>query len=195
MLLVAGALIAGPVAFAVGLVTAREKALDVKLSRTVELASSEIVGKVGYADGTSVAAQAPVRVWSVAQAAFVHQTTTGADGAYRLPALEQGTYQLVFADRVRVELHITEAKSARPAVLDVVIPHGRAVFADMPTEQQAAILTALAVPAAVEEAGLLAAETGSGLLPAVAIGAGSITAVAAVAGPVSGTDRREVNSP
>jgi hypothetical protein len=195
----AGILVAGPLAVTVGLTAAREKALDPQVSRTVELASSEITGKVGYPDGRSVAAQAPVRVWSVLEAAFVQQTVTGKDGTYHLPALAKGTYQLVFADRVRVELHVTDGIGLKPAVLDVVIPHGKAVFADVPIERKAAVLTALSAPALVEPIGAVpaepAADVGLGLLPTVAIGAGGITAVAAVANLGGSSGRREVNSP
>ena len=200
MLLSAGILIAGPLAVTVGLTAARENALSPQVSRSVELASSEITGKVGYPDGRSVAAQAPVRVWSVLEAAFVQQTVTGKDGTYRLPALAKGTYQLVFADRVRVELHVTDAKGLKPAVLDVVIPHGKAVFADVPIQQKAAVLTALSAPAAVQPVGAEKAQpqadTGLGLLPTVAIGAGGITAVAALVDwHEDRGGRREVNSP
>ena len=199
ILLSAGILIAGPVALSVGLEAAREKAPDPKVSRTVELASAELTGKVGYPDGRSVAAHAPVRVWSVLEAAFVQQTVTGRDGSYRLPALAAGTYQIVFADRVRVELRVTDHKGLKPAILDVVIPHGRAVFAQMPVEQKAAVLTALSVPAAVEPIGAEKteppADTSGGLLPTVAIGAGAITAVAAVADMDEDGARRKVNSP
>lgn len=200
MLFSAGILIAGPVALTVGLEAARGKAPDPQVSRTVELASAELTGKVSYPDGRSVAAHAPVRVWSVLEAAFVQQTVTGRDGAYRLPALAAGTYQIVFADRVRVELRVTDHKGLKPAVLDVVIPHGKAVFAQMPAEQKAVVLTALSVPAVAEPIGAETteppADRSGGLLPTIAIGAGAITAVAAVADlDDDGGGRRKVNSP
>jgi len=197
LLVLTGMLVAGPLALAIGLAAAREKALEPKVSGVVELASAEIAGTVRYPDGRTVVALAPVRVWSAARKAFVQETQTGKDGAYRLPALPQGDYQLVFADRVRVRLHVTAAASPKPAKLDVVIPHGQAVFAQMPIEQKAAVLTALAAPAAAEGAEPEQATGGkSGLLPALAIGTGGIMAVAALSDwGDEDHDRRRVNSP
>ncbi len=195
ILVMTGVLIAGPLALAIGLAAAHEKAMEPKVSGTVELASAEIAGKVRYPDGRTAVAKAPVRVWSVARKAFVQETTTGRDGGYRLTALQPGDYQLVVADRVRVKLHVTSAGGPKVASLDVVIPHGQAVFAQMPIDQKAAVLTALATPAAAEGVEPEEAGGGSGLLPTLAIGAGGITAVAAVSEWHDNGHRRRVNSP
>jgi len=187
MLVVVGTLVAG-------LVSAREQVLNTPVSGKVEVASVEITGRVTYPNGRSPVAQAPVRVWSVAEAKFVYNGVTSQDGTYRLPALEPGRYQLVFADRVRVELLVTEGKAAGAASVDVLIPRGRAVFAQMPIEQKAAILTALSAPAAGDEP---AAAEGSGLLKTVVIGGATLTAVGVLADSQDWFegDRRGVNSP
>ncbi len=196
MLVVTGMLIAGPLALAIGLATAHERTLEPKVTGTVQVASVDIAGKVRYPDGLTAVAQAPVRVWSAARREFVQEATTGRDGAYRLTALEPGDYQLVFADRVRVKLHVTAGNGAKVASLDVVIPHGQAMFAQMPVDQKAAVLTALVTPAATDTGQEPEEGSSSGLLPTLAIGAGGVTAVAVIAD--WGDDdngRRRVNSP
>jgi len=195
MLVVTGMLVAGPLALAIGLATARENALEPKVSGTVELVSAPIAGTVRYPDGRTAVAQAPVRVWSASSKAFVRETTTARDGSYRLAALKPGDYQLIVADRVRVKLHVTAPGGPKVASLDVVIPHGQAIFAQMPIEQKAAVLTALAAPAAGEGQEPEEAGGSSGLLPTLAIGAGGVTAVAALVDWDNNHDRRRVNSP
>lgn len=195
LLVLTGMLIAGPLALAIGLATARERTLEPKVRGTVQVASVAITGKVCYPDGHTAVPQAPVRVWSAVRKAFVQETTTGKDGVYRLKALQPGDYQLTFADRVRVKLHVTAGKAAKASSLDVVIPHGQAMFAQMPVDQKAAVLTALAVPAAAEGGEEPEGGSGSGLLPTLAIGAGGVTAVAVVSDWGDDDHRRRVNSP
>jgi hypothetical protein len=195
MLALAAMFIAGPLALALGLASAGRTAPEPKVSGVAELAAVQVTGRVEYPDGRTAVALAPVRVWNSSRAAFVHETVTGKDGTYSLPPLDPGTYQLIFADRVRVKAHVTAAGSPGAATLDVVIPHGQAVFAEMPIDEKASVLSALAAPAAPAAASGLAASA-SGLLPTVAIGAGGVTAVGAVAEYYEDHyGRRRVDSP
>lgn len=199
LLVMAGMLIGGPLALAIGLSTARERTLAPKVSGVVAVAPATIAGKVRYPDGLSAVANAPVSVWSDSAKAFVQQTRTGKDGAYSLSPLPPGNYLVIFADRVSVRLHVSGPAGGKAVSLDVVIPHGQAAFAQMPPEQQALVLSVMAVPAQQPQgAQPEGVGSGSGLLPTLAIGAGGITAVAAIA-EWSESDshhhRRRVNSP
>jgi hypothetical protein len=132
-----------------------------------------------------VPAGAPVRVWDVKEVRFVQQSETGEGGAYRLPALAPGSYQAVFADRLRVPVVVSEAEGEEPAVFNVVIPRGTAAFARMPIEQKAVILSVMTEKWAGGDLSEQTAEADDddedqilvGLLPAIiGIGAGSCCA-------------------
>ena len=146
-------------------------------TQLLELPPAALTGKVTYPDGQAVPAGAVVRVWSTDKACFVLETRVGERGTYRLPALDPGAYQIVFADRVRVPAVVAEERGDRPTVFHVVIPHGVAAFAHMPIEQKAVVLSALgAVPGDEDDD-----DDDSGLLPVVLIGGGALTGVAILA--------------
>ena len=89
------------------------------------LKPAPLKGKVVFSDRTTPAAKVPVRVWSVEHKKLVHETTTDAAGAYTLPKLREGRYILVYADRVRVDLVVDQAKGRDALPLNIIVPRGR----------------------------------------------------------------------
>jgi hypothetical protein len=127
--------------------------------QTATFEPAEIVGKVLYPDGKTAARDVRVRVWNTETKEFLYTTKTDEDGMYSLPALEAGSYFLLFADRARVTLRIAvpqecpdgeaEQSDTVPAEgvaiqrLDVVVPRGTAAFAQFDSAQQSAVLAIL----------------------------------------------------
>ena len=168
------------VAPAIRSAVAEEKGLQLDYGRLVEANAGLLSGRVIYPDGITPAAKVPVRVWSVKAKKFVREVTTDEKGRYSLRELAVGRYFIVFGDRVRVDVRV--AKDARRGVktLDVVIPHGQVIFAQMAQERRAAVLTLLGAGEGSE--GAKGAAKGGGLLKTVIIGAGgAATAVGIVA--------------
>ena len=149
----------------------------------VVVKTQELEGTVSYPDGRTFAREVPVRVWSIQDEDFIHETATDGKGAYKLPDLAPGRYLVCFADRVVVEVRVDEAAEPATSQLDVVIPHGKGVFAQMVPAQKAMALMALG--AMGEDAGWEAdggGGWGSPLLRTVLFGAGgAATAVAFLA--------------
>ena len=65
-----------------------------------------------------------VRVRTVTENKLVMEVRTDDAGAYSLGRLEKGHYFIDFADRVTVELRISETATAATETLNVIIPRG-----------------------------------------------------------------------
>ena len=101
------------------------KAPEVKYSDFLLVKPGAFGGKVLYTDGKTPAAGVAVRVWSVTEGEFVHNTTTDKKGEYKLPKLEADRYLVVYGDRVRVDLRVDEKAELSPQPLNVIIPRGK----------------------------------------------------------------------
>ncbi len=143
----------------------------------LRVASRPLSGSVVYPDRKTAVAEASVRVWSVETGSFVLETATDAGGAFELPSLDEGSYILVVGDRVMTRLSVEKDADPLPDGVCFVVPHGKAVFAQMPLEQKAAVLSQF--PAQGPEEG------GIGLLNTVLISAATS---AVVIGVVDATD-------
>ncbi len=106
-----------------------ETAAEVKYSSYLEVKPGELKGQVLYPEGKTPAAKVPVRVWSVEEKKFVHQTTTDEKGNYKLPALKPGRYLVIFGDRVSVDLRVSKEIEGAVKPLNVIIPRGQVFFA------------------------------------------------------------------
>ena len=91
-------LVTGPGSPRLLLAAEGQTAAEAKYSSYVEVKPGALNGQVLYPDGKTPATKVPVRVWSVAQKTFVHQTTTDEKGTYKLPKLEPGPYLVIFGD-------------------------------------------------------------------------------------------------
>ncbi len=127
-------LVSGPGSRGVLSAAEGESAATVKYSQYLEVKPGELKGQVLYPDGKTPAAKVPVRVWSVKEKKFVHETGTDEKGRYSLPALKEGRYLLIFGDRVSVELRVLPLATMAGRPLDVIIPRGRVFFS--PEEMQ-----------------------------------------------------------
>ena len=96
--------------------------------KSITVKPGEFTGKVLYPDGVIRAADAPVRVWSVTEKKFVYETTTDKSGNYKLPALKEGRYFLVFGDRVVVDLRVDASAKLAGQPINVIIPRGKALL-------------------------------------------------------------------
>ena len=99
-----------------------------KFAKSVAVKPGEFTGRVLYPDGVIPAADAPVRVWSVAENRFVYETTTDRSGNYKLPALKEGRYLLVFGDRVVVDLRVDASAKLTGQPINVIMPRGKALL-------------------------------------------------------------------
>ena len=134
-------------AFAAGGVAASDEAplpaLSVRYGDSIAVKPGKLAGKVLFPDGTSPAAAVAVQAWSVEQEKYVCETVTDAEGAYELEGLPAGRHLLVVGGRVSVDVRVAEEADHR-GPLNVIIPHGVGPFAQMPPEDQAAVLVLLA---------------------------------------------------
>jgi hypothetical protein len=134
----------------------RTPAHDVAYAEQLSVQPGPLAGKVLYTDGKSPASEAAVRLWSPADEAFLCETQTAADGSYALPELEPGRYLAIFADRVLVELTVSEEAENAGDALNVIVPRGEAVFAQMAPQGRAAVLSTLAQPEDAPESAIAA---------------------------------------
>jgi len=152
----------------------------------LEMAPGTLTGKVVYPDNRTPVAGAHVRVWSAAEEKFVQETKTNKDGVYAIESLAVGAYSVIVADRVAVEVRVTESASPERR-LNVVVPRGKPFFAIEPGRAEKAPRRLAAVGG------------GKGTLKTVLIiGGGVATAVGviALAGGFSGSSgHRTVVSP
>ena len=148
------------------------KASVVKYSDFLQVKPGKLSGRVLYTDGKTPAAGVSVRVWDVSKKKFVYSTVTGPDGSYQIPQLPDGRYQVVYGDRVCVDLRVARTAPEQKVPLDVIIPRGR---------------SAASAVAAAGGAGAGTAGGGTVLKSLIIVGAGGATAVgvAAAAGAFS----------
>jgi hypothetical protein len=149
---------------------AQEGPVGMKYGQVVQVKPGELSGKVIYPDGKTPAVETPLRLWSVQDSKFLYEGKTDEKGAYRVGPLENGRYLMVFGDRVFVDVQVDASASSETRTLDVIVPHGQAVFARMEPEKKAAVLTLVG---AAQGEGEEKSKEGGGLLPAVIIGAGA----------------------
>ena len=175
-------LVSGPGSSRLLMAAEGETGAAVKYVRYLEVKPGELRGQVLYPDGKTPAAKVSVRVWSVEQKKFVHETVTDEKGNYTLPRLAAGRYLVVFGDRVSVDLRVVETASMVGKPLNVIIPHGQVFFS--PEEMQAEL-------AGEGEGG------GKLLRTLLIVGAAGATAVGivALAGAGGGGGGRKVVSP
>ena len=128
----------GPVSPRVLLAQEGQTGATVRYSQFLSVKPGPLSGRVLYPDGKTPAAKAPVRVWSVDQKKFVHQTTTDEKGNYKFPALKPGRYLVIFGDRVSVDLRVAETAKFGGKPLNIIIPRGQVFFA--PEEMQVELL-------------------------------------------------------
>lgn len=148
---------------------------SVQYGEFLSVKPGKLRGTVLYSDGKTPAAKVPVRVWSVEHQKLVIETNTDEDGAYELSELADGRYFAIFGDRVSVDLRVDEEAELVGGPLNVIIPRGTAVFAQMAPEQQAAVLSLLG-QTGVEGA----AAAGTPLKTMLIVGGGAATAVGAI---------------
>jgi len=160
---------------------ARESPASVQYWQSASLKPGLLEGRVLYTDGKTPAVEVPVRVWSAEQEAFTQATLTDQQGAYRLSELVEGRYLVVFADRVYMDLRVDQDAALGGVPLNVIIPRGQALFAQMALESQAAVLAVLAQDGGEEAGPPNAPEVAGSPLPTVLIYAGgAATAVGVV---------------
>jgi len=172
--------VAGPGGPRVLLAQAGPAAITVRYSQSLSIKPGPLRGQVLLTDGKTPAANVPVRVWDVARKKFIHETTTDEKGNYALPHFAPGQYRVAFADRVFVDLRVSDAASTFGRPLNVIIPRGKPLVT--PQELQ------------VE----LAAEAPSKLLPTLLIitaGAATAVGIVALAGGFEGAERERIVSP
>ena len=112
-----------------------------KSAKSVAVKPGELTGRVLYPDGVIPAADAPVRVWSVAEKRSVYETTTDSSGNYKLPALKEGRYFLVFGDRVVVDLRVDASAKLTGQPINVIIPRGKALLSREEIAEELALLS------------------------------------------------------
>ncbi len=148
-----------------------------KYGRFLEAKASEFAGKALYPDGKSPASGLAVRVWSVEKKKFVAKAVTAKDGTYKLGKLAAGRYLVVYGDRVTVELRVTDKAEVGIETLDVIIPRGESVFAQMAQERRETVLTLMGAAEPTEGA---SGADGSGLVKTLLIGTGATATAVAV---------------
>jgi len=149
----------------------------VAYSQFMSVKPGPLNGLVLYTDGQTPAAQVLVRVWSVEQAKFVLDITTDDKGAYQISELAPGRYFVVFGDRVYVDLRVDEKAQFAGGPLNVIIPRGEVVFAQMAPDQRFATLKTLGN---TKPEGEQAAIAGVPLRTLLIVGGGTATAVGTV---------------
>jgi len=158
-------------------------------TQKLTIGPGQLVIQALYPDQETAVSDAPVRVWSTERHEFVHQGRTDAEGGFTVPALPEGQYLLLVADRVMVELNVSaeDPPSVQPVL--VIIPEGTGSFAQLSEEEMAAVLAA---PSGEEGLGI----TGSGLLDTVlVVGGGGVIAVAVADAVFEDESDREIVSP
>ncbi|MHC4479558.1 MAG: hypothetical protein ACYS8K_05180 [Planctomycetota bacterium] len=172
---------------------AEQQATSVAYGDSVSVKPGALAGTVLYSDGKTPAAEVPIRLWGVEKGEFCQQTQTDETGHYELADLEPGRYYAVFADRVRVDLRVDEEAELSGGPLNVIVPRGKAVFAQMTTEQRSAVLIVLSETEGEPEEGDV---TKMPLRTVLIVAGGSATAVgAAIIVENSDDDDHHVVSP
>lgn len=152
----------------------QEQIAGVQYGQSVSVKPGELSGNVLFADGKTPAAEVSVRVWHVESGKFVAETITDDQGAYKLSELAEGRYFVIFGDRVNVDLHVDDAAELAGVPLNVIIPRGTAVFAQMAPEQRGAVLALLT------QSGGAATIAGMPLRTVLIVAGGTVTAVGVV---------------
>ena len=182
---------------------------NVDLANVFQTKPGPLSGRILYPDGGSPARSAVVRVWDCVKNGFVSVSNTDGRGRYSTSALREGTYFVIYGDRVYVPVQILP--EAQLCSLDVIVPRGRVHFT--PRQLMAAVKElASAEPspkaapdaAAADSAGAPGASAAGPavagpalaapkLLPTLLIGAGVAAAAGAglvATGVVGGKDER-----
>ena len=157
---------------------AEDAAAPMTYGRYVQSFSGELAGTVIYPDGKTPVADAAVRVWSVEAKKFVAEVLTDKKGRYEVTKLKDGRYFVVYGDRVTVDLRVDRKAQTGTKTLNVIVPRGTTIFAQMAQERRAAILTLMGAGEDEPPAGGAGGVAGD-LLKGMIIGAGgTATAVA-----------------
>ena len=97
-------------------------------SRFMVQPGQEITLRVTYPDGEPLA-ETPVSVWNVDRKEQTAKALTDAKGQVTLAGLEEGEYVILVADRLWVDLAVTEKAAILTGPIEVVVPHGQSAFA------------------------------------------------------------------
>jgi len=96
-----------------------------KAKSLLEVKAEALKGQALYSDEKTPVGRATVRIWSAEENKFVYEGTADADGAFTIPALDEGFYYMVIADRVVMEILVSASLRTPQRPLRVIVPRGK----------------------------------------------------------------------